>query len=173
MDTFVSFKSQIRIKHYSSIQSLDPNVQCNLLLFVVTSYWEPLKALYIPLLIGLPQKPHHPQTCHYRKGPSHSPLLPRQLAGTSIPRTWIALVEGLPSHILYTIHQNPESVYLSILTLMLLVANLANSKWCKKKIEKWLKPWQMGTHLRVLGESSPMNTNMTGLRLFSKIFASL
>ena len=31
----------------------------------------------------------------------------------------------------------------------------------------------MGTHLRVLSESSPMNTNITGFRWFSKIFASL
>ena len=71
----MTLKSLIRIK-----QSLDPNVQCNLLLFVVTSYWEPLKALYIPLLIGLPQKPHHPQTCHYRKGPSHSPPTPTTIS---------------------------------------------------------------------------------------------
>ena len=48
------------------------------------------------------------------------------------------------------------------LTLMLLVVNLADTKWCKKP-GKWLKPWQMGTHLRVLSESFPMSTNMTGL----------
>ena len=30
----------------------------------------------------------------------------------------------------------------------------------------------MGTHLRVLRKSYPMNTSMTGLRCFSKIFAS-
>ena len=42
---------------------------------------------------------------------------------------------------------------------MLLVANLANTKWCRKP-EKWLKPWHMGTHLRVLmiSESFPMNS---------------
>ena len=44
---------------------------------------------------------------------------------------------------------------------MLLVAYLANTKW-RKKTEKWLKPWHMGTHLRVLFKSYPMNTNMTG-----------
>ena len=59
-----------------------------------------------------------------------------------------------------------------VLTLMPLVSNLANTKWCKQ-IEKWLKPWHMGTYLRVLSESCPMNTNMTGFRWFSKIFASL
>ena len=53
------------------------------------------------------------------------------------------------------------------LTLMLLVANLVNTKWCKKT-EKRLKPWHMGTHLRVLSESYPMYTNMTGFRWFSK-----
>ena len=29
----------------------------------------------------------------------------------------------------------------------------------------------MGTHLRILGESFPMNTNMTGFKWFSKILA--
>ena len=38
-----------------------------------------------------------------------------------------------------------------------------------KKPKKLLKPWQMGTHMRVLSESYPMNTNMTGFRWFSKI----
>ena len=51
--------------------------------------------------------------------------------------------------------------------LKLLVTNSANSKWCKKT-EKWLKPLHMGTHLKVLSESYPMNTNMTGFRRFSK-----
>ena len=50
---------------------------------------------------------------------------------------------------------------------MLLVANLTNTKWCKKSW-KWLQPWHMGTHLRVLMESYPMNTNMTGLKWFTK-----
>ena len=59
-----------------------------------------------------------------------------------------------------------------LLTLMLPVTNLANAKRCEKP-GKLLKPWQMGTHLRVLGESFPMNTNMTGLRWFSEIFAFL
>ena len=47
---------------------------------------------------------------------------------------------------------------------MLLVANLVNTKWCKKP-EKRLKPWQLGTHLKVLIE----NTNMTGFRCFSNL----
>ena len=29
------------------------------------------------------------------------------------------------------------------------VTNLANTKWCEK-LQKWLKPWHMVTHLRVL-----------------------
>ena len=58
------------------------------------------------------------------------------------------------------------------LTLTLLAVNLVNTKWCKNP-EKWLKPWQMGTYLRVLSDSFPMNTNMTGLRWFSKFFASM
>ena len=44
---------------------------------------------------------------------------------------------------------------------------LANTKWCKKP-HKWLKPWHMGTHLRVFSGSFPMYTNMTGFRRFSK-----
>ena len=59
-----------------------------------------------------------------------------------------------------------------LLTLMLLVATLANTKWCKNP-GKLLKLGQMGTHLRVLSESFPMNTNMTGFGWFSRIFASL
>ena len=54
---------------------------------------------------------------------------------------------------------------------MLLVANLANTKWYKKTW-KWLKPWQMGTHLKVLSESFPMNTNMTCLDGFQKSLCS-
>ena len=42
-----------------------------------------------------------------------------------------------------------------------------------KKAEKCPKPWQMGTHMKVLGESFPMNTNMTGFRCFSKLFVHL
>ena len=38
----------------------------------------------------------------------------------------------------------------------------------KKHPEKWLKLWLMGTHLRVLGKSYPMNTNMTGLEDFQQ-----
>ena len=53
----------------------------------------------------------------------------------------------------------------TLLTLILLVADLANTKWCKKP-EKWLKPWHMVTHLTVLSMSYSMNTNITGLRWF-------
>ena len=55
------------------------------------------------------------------------------------------------------------------LTIMLLAANFANTKSCKRT-EKCLKPWQMGTHLRVLSESYLMNANMAGFRWFSKSF---
>ena len=60
----------------------------------------------------------------------------------------------------------------STLTLMLLVAYLANTKWCRRP-EKLLKPWHMGTHPRVPSESSPINTNMTGFRWFLKIYVFL
>ena len=54
---------------------------------------------------------------------------------------------------------------------MLLVANFTNTKLCEKA-GKGLKPWHMGTHLRVLIESYPMNTNLTGFRQGLKIFPS-
>ena len=51
-------------------------------------------------------------------------------------------------------------------TLMLLLANLANTKLSEKP-EKWLKPWHMGIHLGVLSESYAINTNLTRFRWFS------
>ena len=36
-----------------------------------------------------------------------------------------------------------------------------------------LKPWHMGTHLRAISKSYPMNTNMKGLRYLSRIVAFL
>ena len=61
------------------------------------------------------------------------------------------------------------------LTLLLLMNDFANTKIENdaKNLKKYLKPWHMGTHLRALRESYPMNTNMTGFRCFSKIFAFL
>ena len=60
-------------------------------------------------------------------------------------------------------------IYNPVLTLMLLVADWAITKWCIQT-KKWLKPWHMGTHLRVLSENYSMNTNMTRFRWFSKMF---
>ena len=54
------------------------------------------------------------------------------------------------------------------LTLMLVVADLANTKWCKKP-ERWLKPCHIVSHLRVLSECYPMNTNMIGLDDFASL----
>ena len=58
------------------------------------------------------------------------------------------------------------------LTFMLVVANLANTKWSQKP-DKMTETLANGTHLRVLIKSFPMNTNMTGFRWVSQIFASL
>ena len=55
------------------------------------------------------------------------------------------------------------------LTLMLLVATLAYTKYLKKN----MKPWHLSTYLIVLRESFPMNTDMTGFRWFSILFALL
>ena len=54
------------------------------------------------------------------------------------------------------------------LTLNLLVANLADTKWCRKPV-KWLEPWHMGNHLRAL----QWITTWQGLDGFQKIFVSL
>ena len=45
---------------------------------------------------------------------------------------------------------------------------MANTSLYKKAVRS-LKTWQMGTHLRVLRESYPMNTNKKGFRWFLKI----
>ena len=37
-----------------------------------------------------------------------------------------------------------------------------------KKLKKWMKPWHMGTHLKVLSNSYPINTKLTGFRVFLK-----
>ena len=58
------------------------------------------------------------------------------------------------------------------LTIMLLVANFANTK-SHKKAKIWPKPWHMGAHMRALSESYPMNINMTAFRRFLKIFVTL
>ena len=50
---------------------------------------------------------------------------------------------------------------------------LVKTKWCKKTLKNDLTPWHMGNHLIVPSISYPMNTNMTGFRWFSIIFASL
>ena len=50
---------------------------------------------------------------------------------------------------------------------MLQVAYVAITKWCKNP-EKWQKTWQIGTHLRELSKSFPVNTNMAGFKWFSK-----
>ena len=47
------------------------------------------------------------------------------------------------------------------LFLVLVVANFANTR-SHKKSKKWLKPWHMGTHMRVLNESYPMNPHWKG-----------
>ena len=57
-------------------------------------------------------------------------------------------------------------------THMVLVNDLANTKWCKKNW-KWQKHLHMGIHLTVLSDSYLMNTNMAGVGCISKTFASL
>ena len=51
--------------------------------------------------------------------------------------------------------------------LMLLVTNLANTKRCKETGEG-LNTWHMGTYLKLLSESYPLNTNKAGFRWFLK-----
>ena len=84
---------------------------------------------------------------------------------------WICFLFDLKQHkeafqCFYVVH------FCEKLALVLLAANLANTKW-RKKPKKGLEPWHIGTHLRVLNESYQINTNMTGFRWFSKIFCDL
>ena len=55
---------------------------------------------------------------------------------------------------------------------MRVVANFANTKLCKKP-QKCLKPWHMGTYLRVLSKSHLMNTKVTRFGWLSKILHPL
>ena len=50
---------------------------------------------------------------------------------------------------------------------MLLVADFDKYKMMQKHAKR-LKPWHIGTHLRVLSDSFALNTNMTGFRMFLK-----
>ena len=54
------------------------------------------------------------------------------------------------------------------LTFMLLVANSGQYKMMQKSLKNDSKPWHVCTHLRVLRENYPMNTNMTGFIWFLK-----
>ena len=49
------------------------------------------------------------------------------------------------------------------------MANFGQEEMMQKTLKKKrLKHWHMGTHLRVLSESNPMNTNMTGFPIVFK-----
>ena len=83
----------------------------------------------------------------------------------------VAGIKELTSNMYANIMSSSPISRRSLLTLILLVADLAKTKLCEKP-EKWLKTWQMGTHLRVLAEIFPIYTNMTGFGWFSH-FSSL
>ena len=53
--------------------------------------------------------------------------------------------------------------YSITLTLIMVVASLANTIWCKNAENIW-KPGTPDTHMRVIIESYPMNTNTTGFK---------
>ena len=65
-----------------------------------------------------------------------------------------------------------QALWLSSLTLMLLVASLPIQNDAKN-LKKLNETLAHGTNLRVLRKGYPMNNNMTGFKSFSKIFASL
>ena len=50
---------------------------------------------------------------------------------------------------------------------MLLVAIFCQYRMMQNR-KKWLKPWQMGTHLRVLSESDPIYTNTSHMKSWTK-----
>ena len=100
----------------------------------------------------------------------HVLLLSRFLPYVLRDPLWLCSV-NIPTPIIHSVclYGYPIRCYLvrvmltvcRMLTLMLLVANLVITKMIQKP-EKLLKPWYMGTHLRVLGKSYPINTNITG-----------
>ena len=79
---------------------------------------------------------------------------------------WTVVSQGI------VVVREESRLILLCLTLMLLVANFAFTKWHKKP-EKWSKPWQMCTHLKILSKSFLMNTNIPRFRWFSQLFAFL
>ena len=83
---------------------------------------------------------------------------------SSVPSYWLTTSVSSTKHIFWLPQLSLDLLSKhSCLTLMPLGADLANTKWCKKT-KKWPKPWHMGSHLRVLSESYPINTKMTGFR---------
>ena len=91
----------------------------------------------------------------------------------SFKHEWIKICQS-PVHKLAHMYLPLSSI--RVLNLMLLVNDMSymtNTKCCKTVPEKWLIPWHMVTHLRLLSESYPINTDMTGFRWFSKIFVFL
>ena len=62
--------------------------------------------------------------------------------------------------------RSKPTILLNPLSCWLLIWPIQNDA----KNWKYLKPWQMGTHLRVLDKSYPMNTNIAGFRWFSNFF---
>ena len=87
-------------------------------------------------------------------------------ANSATMSRWVKIYKTIET--IHSIIWPQSEIWFGVLTLMLLVTNLDNTKWFLKP-EKWLKPWHIGTHImRVLGESYPMNTNITGFRWFHK-----
>ena len=67
---------------------------------------------------------------------------------------------------------HPNFSLRNFLTLMLLVATLANTKWCKNP-EKWSKTWQMVLIWECSARAFKWIPTWQGLNGFSKNFASL
>ena len=63
--------------------------------------------------------------------------------------------------------------YFSFFFQKCLKKNEEETKFLKKEFKKLLILWHIGTHSIDLGKSFPMNTNMTGFRELSNIFAIL
>ena len=76
------------------------------------------------------------------------------------------------SHSTFDCSQTCRNIILEVSTLMLVVANLANTKWCKKK-RKMTETLAMGTHLRVLSEYSNEYQHDRVQMVFKNMFISL
>ena len=136
-----------------------------------------LKSNYLPLILSLAgQSPPPPPPILSSPPPPPPPpllMLHRPLVVCLFPYRHVFFWPGAP-HITHSpgrdgVVWSPTKLLLYPIMLNPYAAGgkFDQYKMVQKSTLKWLKSWHMCTHLRVLSERYPMNTNMTGFRWFS------